>query len=146
MGSYHKRPLLLRLFWVADGDSFLHFARRRKLFIEEGEWCCAKNNAHLLNRLIAFLSQLLEDVTYPWYRSSPSGRAAVWGGNVGFVNRRGEIFPRSNIVGISPVSWGYIKRPRIVRGTDSIGRLGSCSSYSPPSRGMGFQKLSSRIL
>ena len=21
MGSYHKRPLLLRLFWVADGDS-----------------------------------------------------------------------------------------------------------------------------
>ena len=42
--------------------------------------CCAKNNAHLLNRLIAFLSQLLEDVTYPWYRSSPDGRAAVWGG------------------------------------------------------------------
>ena len=42
--------------------------------------CCAKNNAHLLNRLIAFLSQLLEDVTYPWYRSSPAGRAAVWGG------------------------------------------------------------------
>ena len=27
-------------------ETLLHFARRRKLFIEEGEWCCAKNNAH----------------------------------------------------------------------------------------------------
>ena len=25
-------------------ETLLHFARRRKLFVEEGEWCCAKNN------------------------------------------------------------------------------------------------------
>ena len=37
-----------------------------------------------------------------------------FGGNVGFVNRRGEIFPRCNIVGISPVKERYIRQTRRV--------------------------------
>ena len=27
-------------------ETLLHFARRRKLFVDEGEWCCVKNNEH----------------------------------------------------------------------------------------------------
>ena len=58
-----------------------------------------------------------------------------------FLSQHGE-FPRCNIVRISLDSWDYISRPRIVRGTNFLGRLGSCTSNSPPPRGMGFQKLS----
>ena len=58
-----------------------------------------------------------------------------FGGNVGFVNRRGEIFPRSNIVAISPVSWGYINRPRIVKGTYSLAGLVAAPAIALPLEG-----------
>ena len=83
---------------------------------------------------IAFHPQLVEDMTYPWYRSSHLEELR-FGGNVGFVNRRGEIFPRSNIVAISPVSWGYINRPRIVRGTYSLAGLVAAPAIALPLEG-----------
>ena len=65
-------------------ETLLHFARRRKLFIEEGEWCCAKNNAHLLNRLIAFLSQLSRGCDLPMVSFFPSWKSCgFWGMSAG---------------------------------------------------------------
>ena len=65
-------------------EILLHFARRRKLFIEEGEWCCAKNNAHLLNRLIAFLSQLSRGCDLPMVSFFPSWKSCgFWGMSAG---------------------------------------------------------------
>ena len=32
------------VYWRLLMETLLHFARRRKLFVEKGEWCCAKDN------------------------------------------------------------------------------------------------------
>ena len=126
-----------RLFYISPGGESSSSKRGSDVVLR------TMSNAELADRI---LSPISRGCDLPMVSLLPQLEELRFGGNVGFVNRRGEIFPRSNILGISPVSWGYIKRPRIVRGTYSIGRLGSCSSYSPPSRGMGFQKLSLRIL
>ena len=49
-------------------ETLLHFARRRKLFIEEEEWCCARDNTELAgvddHRVSYFLSLCPQDVVF----------------------------------------------------------------------------------
>ena len=49
-------------------ETLLHFARRRKLFVEEGEWCCASDNTELAgvddHRVSYFLSLCPQDVVF----------------------------------------------------------------------------------
>ena len=108
-------------------ETLLHFARRRKLFIEEGEWCCARDNTELAgvddHRVSYFLSLCPQDVVFLECRPLA-----------------GE-YPAKRLCVVRPALGVYISDTRRVRGTDSLAGC-SCTSYSPPSRGMGFHKLS----
>ena len=56
-------------------ETLLHFARRRKLFIEEGEWCCARDNTELAgvedHRVSYFLPPLFRDVVLVTIQNLP---------------------------------------------------------------------------
>ena len=50
-------------------------------------------------------------------------------------------YPAKRLCVVRPALGAYISGTRLVRGTYSLAGC-SCTSYSPPSRGMGFHKLS----
>ena len=76
------------------------------------------SNAELADRIPSPISRGCD---LPMVSFLPHLEELRFGGNVGFVNRRGEIFPRYIIVRISPVNRGYIRQTQLVWGTDSLG-------------------------
>ena len=75
------------------------------------------SNAELADRIPSPISRGCD---LPMVSFLPHLEELRFGGNVGFVNRRGEIFPRCIIVCISPVNRGYIRQTQLVWGTDSL--------------------------
>ena len=126
MGSYHKRPLLLLLFWVADGDSSTFRQEAKALHRRGGVMLCSWQYR-------TCRCWWPQGILFPFPLSS----------RCGFLECRplaGE-YPAKRLCVVRPALGAYISGTRLVRRTYSLAGC-SCTSYSPPSRGMGFHKLS----
>ena len=69
------------------------------------------SNAELADRIPSPISRGCD---LPMVSFLPHLEELWFGGDVGFVNRRGEILPRCIIVHISPVNRGYIRQTQLV--------------------------------
>ena len=90
------------------------------------------SNAELADRIPSPISRGCD---LPMVSLLPQLEELRFGGNVGFVNRRGEIFPRCNIVGISPVKERYIRQTQRVWGTYSLAGLVAAPAIALPLEG-----------
>ena len=111
-------------------ETLLHFARRRKLFIEEGEWCCAEEYTQYKTR-VAWCGTTEYPVSLASICFLQMWFCGIHGSYAGFSSRA-VIFPRCSY---APAKKRYIRQDQGVWGTDSLAGLVAAPAIALPLEG-----------